>query len=80
MRLKRSATIASYWLGDRLVFDNYRTGARVTADPRTLTVLDFFSTWRSEQDFYAYLPDYDRGSLRRTLHQLRENTLLYRQG
>jgi SagB-type dehydrogenase family enzyme len=80
MRLRRAITVAAHWRKGRLVLENYFTGNRITADPRTVVVLDFFSQWRTPSEFYSRFGIYERPSLARALRQLIQRHFLVREG
>ena len=79
-RLRRAVTVAAHWNTDQLVLENYFTGNRITADPRAVVVLDFFSHWRTPSEFYSSFGIYERPSLERALRQLAERHFLVREG
>jgi SagB-type dehydrogenase family enzyme len=80
VRLRRARTVVCYWRDGRLVFENYRTQVRITADPLATLVLDFFERWRSSSQFYARMSGYTRASLDRALRQLTQRGFLVREG
>ncbi|HYL60982.1 MAG TPA: SagB/ThcOx family dehydrogenase [Candidatus Methylomirabilis sp.] len=79
-RLRRAASLVSYWRDGRLVFENFLTCDRVTAVAFTLLILDFFGRWRSPSEFYASFSNYSRKSLAATLRQLQTHHLLLSEG
>jgi SagB-type dehydrogenase family enzyme len=74
--LRRSPFLVSYWLNDRLVFENYLTRKKVTASPETTAVLDFFSGWKSMQDMLRRWPEYSANSLSKQVAVLLRHSLL----
>ena len=80
VRLRRARTILAYWERGQLVFENYRTGAAISALPLTTEVLHNFENWLSPNQFYERMPGFTRTSLSLTLRQLTESTFLVRQG
>ena len=78
MRLKRAETTICYWLEDQLVFENFRTRRQISASPLTVGVLHFFNTWRTPEEYYAVMPEYDPSSLWCALQQLVDSSLLLR--
>ena len=44
---RRAPNLVSYWDDEELVFENYAPGARITAEPLTSEILQFFGRWRS---------------------------------
>ena len=69
-----------YWQDDRIVFENYFTGKRITANPQTAVLLDFFHAWRTLSQFQSNFGDYAPASLTRALNQLLRRHLLVREG
>ena len=78
IRLRRAPHVVSYWIAGRLVFHNYATAIRITADPLTSTVLDFFGKWRSIDALARRLPAYTRHSLRNAVLALERYSFLIR--
>jgi SagB-type dehydrogenase family enzyme len=79
-RFRRAASVVVYWQNDRIVFENYFTGDRVTANPQTAVLLDFFHTWRKLSQFQATFGHHDRRSLALALRQLLRRHMLIREG
>ena len=77
MRFRRSRHLISYWEGEQLVLHNFATGRSLAAPARTAELLDFFSTWRSLEDFVAWLGLSTREA-RKVIHDLVDATLLQR--
>jgi SagB-type dehydrogenase family enzyme len=75
---RRSPFIVSYWLGEDLVFENFAARQRITADPFTCTILDFFRNGRRLQEFFSNFQEYDLSSLRRSVSLLVEHSMLER--
>ena len=75
---RRSLHVVCYWLGAKLVFQNYATGARVTADPLTCQVLDFFDEWRPAEALARRFGSYTRASLKKALVRLTRHSLVHR--
>jgi SagB-type dehydrogenase family enzyme len=73
---RRSPFIVSYWLGKHLVFENFASRERITADPITCAVLDFFQDGRTLREFFACFKQYDPASLRRSVDLLTRHSLL----
>jgi SagB-type dehydrogenase family enzyme len=80
LRLRRASTVVVHWKKDLLVLENYFTGNRITADPRAIVVLDFFSRWRTPSEFYSTFGIYKWPSLERVLRQLSQRHFLVREG
>jgi SagB-type dehydrogenase family enzyme len=79
-RFRRAASVVVYWQNDRIVFENYFTGDRITANPQTAVLLDFFHRWRKLSQFEANFRHYDPLRLARALHQLLRRHMLVREG
>lgn len=62
----------------QLVIGNYATGITSGASPGVLSVLDFFSDWRSPEELLEEMGSRDRSSLKRLLRTLVRKTLLQR--
>lgn len=75
-RVRRSRTLLVYWEGDQVVFENYRTRVAVTADPQTLSILNFFDRWRRPDDILRHLNGYTPNSVRDALRRLVAVSLL----
>ena len=75
---RRSPFLVSYWLGKHLVFENFATGRRITADPATSAILHFFQTGRTLGDFCAHFKRYDLSSLRSSVNLLVKHSMLER--
>ncbi len=73
---RRPPFIVSYWLEKHLVFENFATRRRITADPITSTILDFFQSGRTLRDFFARFKEYDLSSLRRSVDLLVQHSML----
>lgn len=80
MRLRRAKAILAYWKDDRLVLENYRTQVSITADPQATQILHFFGRWRCSEELFREMPQYSPRSLRASLRQLTEFSLLVREG
>jgi SagB-type dehydrogenase family enzyme len=73
---RRSPFIVSYWLGKQFVIENFATRKRITADPVTCAILDFFQDGRTLRDFAARFEEYDLASLRRSVYLLVQHSML----
>jgi len=73
---RRSPFIVSYWFGKHLVFENFATRRRITADPITSAILDFFQNGRSLRDFFSRFKEYDLSSLLRCVDVLVRHSML----
>jgi len=77
---RRSPFLLCYWKGERLVFENYATGAKASAAPITCEVLNFFSDWRTAESLCAHLDRFSPSSLRQAVAALVRQTFLQRSG
>jgi SagB-type dehydrogenase family enzyme len=68
----------AYWQDGQLVFENYATGRRVSADPVACTILSVFDDWIPAQALAECLPGHDPDALRRAVNTLERATLLER--
>lgn len=80
MRWRRATSIFSYWTEGSLVFENYRTGDVLSADPIAARVLHLFADWQSLDEACRALPEYSPQSVRRSVAQLADNGLLLEEG
>ena len=76
--VRRAPHVIVYWLGDGLIFENYRTGTRVSAAPHTLAILSLFDDWQDPAGIVRRLPQYSPASLTRTVDTLVRCSLLER--
>ncbi len=79
-RYARAPFVISYWREGQLVFENFLTQKRVTANPLTSTILHFFDRGRTFRSLCYGLPEYEPGSLHRAVGELARHTLLQRRG
>ena len=77
-RLRRAPCLVSYWRDDRLIFENYATGAQVSADPLTCELLHFFAGGRSLDSAAAHFSDFSSSSVRAAIAALERHALLER--
>jgi SagB-type dehydrogenase family enzyme len=75
---RRSPHLVGYWSSGQLAIRNYATGVTSGASPRVLSVLDFFTDWRSPEELLEEMRSHDRSSLKRLLRTLVRKTLLQR--
>jgi len=73
---RRSPFLVCYWLEKYFVFENFATRRRITADPITSTILDFFQNGRTLRDFFTRFKEYDLSSLRRSVDLLVKHSML----
>ena len=75
---RRAPLLISYWDNVDLVFENYASGARITAAPLTTQILHFFDRWRSLDALAAHLQEFTPASLRIAVGVLERRGLLQR--
>jgi len=75
---RRSPHVLCHWVGGKLVFQDYATGARVSADPLTCQILDFFDRWRPAAALARRFPSLTPASLEKAVAQLTRHSLLER--
>jgi SagB-type dehydrogenase family enzyme len=80
VRMRRARTILAYWRKGQLVFENYRTGVSIGADPVVARILHLFEQWRHVEQVLPQMPEYSPRSLRLAVEQLRVHTLLLKEG
>jgi len=80
VRLRRANTILAYWSEGHLVFENYRTGVSVVADPIAARILHLFGRWHRVESVLSTMAEYSPGSFRLAVDQLIANTLLVKEG
>ena len=78
VRYQRCASVVIYWLGGRLVYENFAVGSRITAEPFVCSMLEFCGEGRSLAEVQLHLKQYDKDSVRRTLEELCAHGLLER--
>lgn len=61
--LRRAKTIISDWEDAKLVLQNYPNRIRISAEPETISLLNFFETWQAPTDFYASMADFELEAL-----------------
>ena len=76
MLLKRSACLVFSFGDDGLRCTNYLTGITVASTPILVAILNFFDRWRTPKEVNLLLRRYSAMSVRRTLRQLLEHSLL----
>jgi SagB-type dehydrogenase family enzyme len=80
VRLRRARTILAYWSEGQLVFENYRTRTSIVADPIVARVLHLLDRWQHIGQLLPKMPEYSPRSLRLAVKQLREHTLVVKEG
>ena len=74
----RAPLLISYWDDADLIFENYASGARVSAEPLTTQILHFFGRWQSIDALADHLQEYTPASLRIAVGALERRGLLQR--
>ena len=75
---RRAPCLISYWDDGDLIFENYATGARISADPLTSQILHAFDQWQSVDVLAARLTEFTPASLRTAVGVLERHGLLQR--
>ncbi len=78
--LKRSACLVFFFEDEGLRCTNYLTGITLASTPILVAVLNFFDRWRESKEIKLLLRGYSGMSVRSTIRQLLDNTLLIEQG
>jgi len=76
----RAPFVISYWRENQLVFENFLTHERVTANPLTTTILHFFDRGRSVRSLCRALPEYGCAALDKAVRTLARHSLLQLRG
>jgi SagB-type dehydrogenase family enzyme len=79
-RWRRATSIFSYWTEGQFVVENYRTRDVLSANPVTARVLHLFGDWRCLDEVCRQLPEYNSGSVQRSIRQLVRRGLLLAKG
>lgn len=79
-RLRRAASIVSYWREGRLIFENYRIRVLISADPIVTTLLDCFSEWRTPAQACSCMSDFTHSSVESAVQQLIQRGFLVEEG
>jgi SagB-type dehydrogenase family enzyme len=74
--LKRSACLVFFFENEGLRCTNYLTGITVASTPILVAVLNFFDRWRESNQIKHLLRGYSVTSVRKTIWQLLDHTLL----
>src|SRR5215469_6516448 len=78
--LKRSACLVFFFEDEGLRCTNYLTGITLATTPILVAVLNFFDRWRDSKEIKLLLRSYSGNSIRSTIRQLLEHTLLIKKG
>ena len=76
LKMRRSPNVVMYFHRGRLVVENYITGLASQVDLNALTLLSYFSAWRTASEVSRSLIGYTRESVFRSVQNLRERGLL----
>jgi SagB-type dehydrogenase family enzyme len=74
--LKRSTCLVFFFENEGLRCTNYLTGITVASAPILVTVLNFFDRWKRSKQIQGLLSGYSPTSVRNTVRQLLDHTLL----
>jgi len=78
--MRRSPHIVMYFRRGRLVVENYITRQSFQIDLDTLTLLRYFSTWRTASQIFQALGGYTRKSIFHSIQNLKDCGLLITRG
>src|SRR2546425_3334276 len=76
LKMRRSPNVVMYFPRGRLVVENYITGLASQVDLNALTLLSYFSAWRTASEVSRSLIGYTKESVFRSVQNLRERGLL----
>jgi SagB-type dehydrogenase family enzyme len=76
--VRRASHVVAYWRGQQLIFENYATATRVTADPVALSILACFDDWLEPAVLVERLPGYTARSLAKAVDDLIRHSFLDR--
>ncbi|HUB02423.1 MAG TPA: SagB family peptide dehydrogenase [Terriglobales bacterium] len=79
-RVRRARSLVISWSGDSLVFCNYLTLSSATAEPETVRILHLLEKWTKLSDLLRLLPEYTPSSIRASVRELHENSLIVTEG
>lgn len=75
---RRAPHLVSYWDQSDLIFENYASGARISAEPLTTQILHFFGEWKTIDALAAHLQEFTPASLRTAVGALERRGVLDR--
>jgi SagB-type dehydrogenase family enzyme len=70
IRLRRACSLVAYWEGSQIIIENYVNHARISAEPETTAILQYFSTWRSPSTVYSAMASYEPTSVAAVVREL----------
>jgi SagB-type dehydrogenase family enzyme len=79
-RLRRATSLVSYWRDGKLIFENYRSGVLISADPIVASLLHSLNKWQTPAQVCRRLPEFTPSSVQSTLRQLTRQAFLVREG
>jgi SagB-type dehydrogenase family enzyme len=79
-RLRRAASIVSYWRDSELIFENYRTHNLISGDPIVATLLHHCSDWRTRTELCSRMSEFKPSNVRSALRQLAGRGFLVAEG
>ena len=79
-RLRRAASIVSYWRDSELIFENYRTHNLISADPIVASLLHCCSEWRTRAQVCSRMSEFTPSSVKSALRQLAGRGFLVQEG
>lgn len=79
-RLRRAASIVCYWRNRKLIFENYRTHVRISANPIVVSLLNYFSDWRTTAQVCSLASEFTPSSVDSALRQLTRRGFLVQEG
>jgi SagB-type dehydrogenase family enzyme len=79
-RLRRAASIVSYWRDHNFVFENYQSRVLISADPIVASVLDCFREWQTPAQACSRLSEFTSTSVKSAVRQLSRLGFLIREG
>jgi hypothetical protein len=79
-RLRRAASVVCYWRDGKLIFENYLTHVLISADPIVVSLLDYFSEWRTAAQVCSLASEFTPTSVDSALRQLTQRGFLVQEG
>jgi len=79
-RLRRATSLVSYWRDGKLIFENYRSGHLISADPIVARLLHHFSKWEIPAQVCSRVSEFTPSSVQSTLRQLTRQGFLLQEG
>jgi SagB-type dehydrogenase family enzyme len=79
-RLRRAASIVCYWRDSKLIFENYRTHNLISANPIVVSLLNYFSEWRTSAQVCSLASEFTPSSVDSAVQQLARRGFLVREG